>query len=346
MEKDGAYHVAAIDEGQPVRLSEDYFIATDKAQPPEISHRPAARRLPRQPHRRGHGGREGGGSVRAERCASSLLGERRAGSRGEPAETPGAKNADGSHTLPLEDFKLVPGDVVSLYATARDGTAEARTDIAFIQVDPFEREFSQSQQSGGGGGGGGGGAEQPDRNLQARKGTDCRHMEAAERQDRHAEGRGGAGQFLSDAQQKLRDQVLALVGSHAEPRSLRGKRGVHRLRQGHAGCRRGHGAFGRQAESHAVEGCDAAGAEGAAGAAARRGDLPQDPGGLRPERRRRRCGGGNAGPRSGQPLRSRTGHGEEPVRDGAEQLLPRSSTRRMSRTRSRSSMRWPSGRRS
>ncbi len=37
MEKDGAYHVAAIDEGQPVRLSEDYFIATDKAQPPEIS---------------------------------------------------------------------------------------------------------------------------------------------------------------------------------------------------------------------------------------------------------------------------------------------------------------------
>ena len=35
--KDGAYHVAATDEGQPVRLSEDYFIATDKAQPPQIS---------------------------------------------------------------------------------------------------------------------------------------------------------------------------------------------------------------------------------------------------------------------------------------------------------------------
>ena len=37
MEKDGAYHVAAIDEGQAVRLSEDYFIATDKAQPPQIA---------------------------------------------------------------------------------------------------------------------------------------------------------------------------------------------------------------------------------------------------------------------------------------------------------------------
>ena len=50
----------------------------------------------------------------------------------------------------------MPGDLVSLYATAKDGHAEARTDIAFIQADPFEREFSQSQQMGGGGGGGGG----------------------------------------------------------------------------------------------------------------------------------------------------------------------------------------------
>ena len=52
----------------------------------------------------------------------------------------------GSTTLSLEDFKLVPGDLVSLYATAKDGHAEARTDMAFIQADPFEREFSQSQQ--------------------------------------------------------------------------------------------------------------------------------------------------------------------------------------------------------
>ena len=36
MEKDGAYHVAAMDEGQQVRLSEDYFISTSKANPPEI----------------------------------------------------------------------------------------------------------------------------------------------------------------------------------------------------------------------------------------------------------------------------------------------------------------------
>ena len=50
MDKDGAYHVAATDEGQPVRLSEDYFIATDKAMPPQIAIDASCRRLSRQPH--------------------------------------------------------------------------------------------------------------------------------------------------------------------------------------------------------------------------------------------------------------------------------------------------------
>src|SRR5215469_9500026 len=36
-EKDGAYQAAATEQGQQVRLSEDYLIATDKANPPETS---------------------------------------------------------------------------------------------------------------------------------------------------------------------------------------------------------------------------------------------------------------------------------------------------------------------
>ena len=54
MEKDGAYHVAATDEGQPVRLSEDYFIATDKAMPPEVSLDRPGGRLSGHPDRRSH----------------------------------------------------------------------------------------------------------------------------------------------------------------------------------------------------------------------------------------------------------------------------------------------------
>ena len=34
--KDGLYHVAAIEEGEDVRLSEDYFIEAKKDKPPEV----------------------------------------------------------------------------------------------------------------------------------------------------------------------------------------------------------------------------------------------------------------------------------------------------------------------
>jgi hypothetical protein len=208
MEKDGAYHVATVDEGQTVRLSEDYFIATDKAAPPEISiARP-------------------GGDYRASPIEEVTVGVKAADQfglkdmhlhysvNGGPdhdlslLKAPGAKNAEGSHALPLEDFKLIPGDLVSVYATAKDGHSEARTDMSFIQVDPFEREFSQSQQNGGGGGGSGGGNQ-----IEISKRE--KELIAAtwkQQNDTTATAKDAAakGQFLSDAQEKLRDQVNAL----------------------------------------------------------------------------------------------------------------------------------------
>ena len=210
MEKDGAYHVAATEDDQPVRISEDYFIATDKANPPEISIiRP-------------------GGDYRASPIEEVTLGAKAADDFGladvhlhysvnggadhdvSLLKAPGAKSADGTTTLALEDFKLVPGDLVSVYATARDGHSEARTDISFIQIDPFEREFSQSQQSGGGGGGGGGGS-----NNQTEISKREKELIAAtwkQQNDKTATPKDAAaqGQFLSDAQRKLRDQVMAL----------------------------------------------------------------------------------------------------------------------------------------
>ncbi len=219
MEKDGAYHVAALDSGQLVRLSEDYFIATDKAQPPDVSiNRPHGdyRAIPIEEVTVGvdaadqfalrdmqlHYSVNGG----AERVVNLL-------------NAPGVKQSQGSHTLPLEDFKLVPGDLVSLYATARDGHAEARTDISFIQVEPFEREFSQSQQSGGNGGGSGGG-----QNNQTEISKREKELIAAtwkQLNDKTATAKDAAvqGQFLSDAQQKLRDQVQAL-SARIESRDL------------------------------------------------------------------------------------------------------------------------------
>ena len=210
MEKDGAYHVAATDEGQPVRLSEDYFIATDKAMPPQISiDRP-------------------GGDYRASPIEEVTVGVKGADQFGlKDMHLHYSVNGGADHDvsllkpparrrpmvptmLPLEDFKLVPGDVVSIYATAKDGHSEAHTDISFIQVDPFEREFSQSQQAAA--------AEA----AAADSGGDQTEISKREKEliaatwkqenDKSATPKDEAaqGQFLSDAQQKLRDQVNAL----------------------------------------------------------------------------------------------------------------------------------------
>jgi hypothetical protein len=218
MQKDGAYHVAAIDDGQPVRLSEDYFIATEKAMPPEVAiNRP-------------------GGDYRASPIEEVTVGVKASDQfglndvhlhysvNGGPdrdvslLKAPGEKSADGSYTLRLEDFKLVPGDLVSLYATAKDGHSESRTDMTFIQADPFEREFSQSQQMGGSGGGSGG------QNNQMEISRREKELIAAtwkQQNDKSAAPKdaAAAGQFLSDAQQKLRDQVMAL-SARMESRDL------------------------------------------------------------------------------------------------------------------------------
>ncbi|HEY6375642.1 MAG TPA: hypothetical protein VIX90_08975, partial [Edaphobacter sp.] len=213
MEKDGAYHVAAMDQGQQVRLSEDYFISTSKANPPEIAiDRP-------------------GQDYRASPIEEVTVGVR-AGAEfglhqmslhysvnGGPEQTvnlmkePGAKSSKGTTTLSLEDFKLVPGDVVSLYATAKDAHAESRTDISFIQADPFEREFSQSQQMGGGGGGGSGQGQGNQTDISRRE----KELIAAtwkQQNDKTSTPQQAAdmGEVLSEAQAKLRDQVLALSG--------------------------------------------------------------------------------------------------------------------------------------
>jgi hypothetical protein len=68
-------------------------------------------------------------------------------------------SASGSHTLYVEDLQVSPGDFVSYYARARDvsrgkKSSEARSDIFFLEVKPFEAEFAaaQSQAMTGGGG--------------------------------------------------------------------------------------------------------------------------------------------------------------------------------------------------
>jgi hypothetical protein len=66
----------------------------------------------------------------------------------------------GAHTFYLEEFDVEPGDFIAYWAEAADnrtvdGPQVESTDIYFVEIRPFEREFRQADAGGGGGGGGG-----------------------------------------------------------------------------------------------------------------------------------------------------------------------------------------------
>ena len=64
------------------------------------------------------------------------------------------------HTIFLEELGLEPGDLVAYYVKAWDndavsGAKSVTSDIYFLTIRPFDREYKQNQQGEGGGGGGG-----------------------------------------------------------------------------------------------------------------------------------------------------------------------------------------------
>jgi hypothetical protein len=74
-------------------------------------------------------------------------------------KAPGARDLPAAHTLFLEEMSLSPGDVVAYHGAARDGAGNwGLSDVYFLEVRPFSRDYRQADQGGGGGGGG----ESPD----------------------------------------------------------------------------------------------------------------------------------------------------------------------------------------
>jgi hypothetical protein len=213
MDKDGVYHVAGVEDGQPVRVSEDFFIEARKANPPQIV-------LVRPGRGDYHTSPIDEVTVAAKATDEYGLANvaLHYSVNGAPEVTvdllkqKGAKEASGSTTIALEDLRLVPGDLVSVYATAKDANAESHTDILFIQADPYEREFSQSQQSGGGGGGGGGGGDQTPQISQREKeiisATFKQQADKGSTQQQAAD----ISKLLSQSQATLHDQAVTLSG--------------------------------------------------------------------------------------------------------------------------------------
>ncbi|MBI4455576.1 MAG: hypothetical protein HY644_06730 [Acidobacteria bacterium] len=63
-----------------------------------------------------------------------------------------AREVTKDYTFYLEEMNVQPGDFIAYYGVARDAVSTSKTDIYFLEVKPFDREFYQSQQTGQAGG--------------------------------------------------------------------------------------------------------------------------------------------------------------------------------------------------
>ena len=206
--KDGMYHIAAVDQGEDVRLSPDYFIEAQKDEPPTVRITRPQQDARVNPIEEVTVAVEGQDDFGLDELALHYSVNGDAEKTVSLLKNKGLRNASGSITIALEDFKLSPGDLVSMYATSRDAHSTARTDMMFIQAEPFERRYSQSQESGGMNSAGG---DQDDNKISERE---KEIIAATWNQIKDISGDKAAATenagFLSGVQSKLRDQAHSL----------------------------------------------------------------------------------------------------------------------------------------
>jgi hypothetical protein len=109
--------------------------------------------------------------------------------------------------------RLTPGDIVSYYAVAKDRKQTVQTDLFLINVQPFERRFTQGQAGGAGGGGGGGDDQQAisQRQREILLATWNLQRLKADSRGREAERIADNARMLSELQGTLADQARTLV---------------------------------------------------------------------------------------------------------------------------------------
>ena len=216
--EDGQYFVAALVGGERIRLTDDYFISVLDDAPPEIEFaRP---------------GRDWSASAIEEVTArvsarddflleSLELRYSINGGEWQSVElSADAETAEADHVFFLESLTnpqtgeaLVPGDLISYYAVAGDREQTASTDIFFVDVQPFDRRYSQSQMSGGGGGqqGGGPGDEISERQREIIVSTWNLIRETKEQKRKDTAYVPDNAQLLSRLQNTLKDQAETLA---------------------------------------------------------------------------------------------------------------------------------------
>ena len=122
-----------------------------------------------------------------------------------------------SHTIYLEELGLKPGDFVSYYAKAADndgvdGAQTTTSDIYFVQIRPFKKDYKPAQSMAGMGGGGAGGDQMNQLSQQQREIVAATFNIVRDRAKMSADKFREQAVFLTLAQAKLRQQVEELSG--------------------------------------------------------------------------------------------------------------------------------------
>lgn len=251
IKKDGAYYVAALDEGELVRLSEDYFIEAKKDAPPMVKIEFPGRDTGVSPIEEVTVKVEGSDDYGLHELALhysvnggpektvSLLGQQN------------AKQVDGSTVIALENFHLSPGDLVSYYASARDASHSEKTDMFFAHAEPYDLRYSQAQQGGGMGGG-----EQDQNNISEHEKEIIAATWNANRHAPDAATAASEAKFLDDMQAKLGAQARSLAdrmrSRHLDSSSAQFKTFTENMDQASAGAQVAAGHLGAGAWAKAL----------------------------------------------------------------------------------------------
>jgi hypothetical protein len=121
------------------------------------------------------------------------------------------------HTFYLEELGVEPGDSVAYYARAMDndavgGAKRASSDLYFVRIRPFRKDFRQAQSAGGGGGGGGAGGGQVEAlSEQQRQIISATFNIQRDRRNLTPEKLRENSKVVSLAQSRLREQVEGLL---------------------------------------------------------------------------------------------------------------------------------------
>jgi hypothetical protein len=155
-----------------------------------------------------------------------------------PFSTHGDRQSlDGRRMLYLEDLHVRPGDFVTYYARARDAggggrAGEARSDIFFLEVTPFDQEFMPPQSSQASSAGMGAAGRSFDELIRAQKEI----VVATWRLDRRARKSRGVGseadvKTIGRAQGDLKNRAIDMAGPAVAP--IASKPGARRPDTGH-----------------------------------------------------------------------------------------------------------------